>query len=598
MYDRLNKAYHITKIMSEEKMINLKIDNKDVSVPEGTTILEAARKVNIDIPTLCFLKEINEVGDCRMCITEVEGRRGFATSCIQKVEEGMVVHTNSPAVIEARRTILDLILSNHHRDCLTCIRNGNCELQSLAQKLNMTDIRYDGVKNEYEIDELSPSIVRDFNKCILCRRCVATCKKVQKIGAIDTTQRGFSSCISTVGNNSLNDVNCTFCGQCIENCPTGALHEKESIEEVWKKIKDPDTYVVVQTAPAVRVALGEEFGMPIGTNVTGKMVNALKCLGFDKVFDTNTGADFTIMEEGTEFVKRFKENDNLPMITSCSPGWVKYIEMNYPENLKHLSSCKSPHEMFGALIKTYYAEKENIDPAKIYVVSVMPCIAKKFERQREEMKENGLYDVDAVLTTRELARMIKSANIEFTELEDEAFDDPMGEATGAGAIFGVTGGVMEAALRSVSEILTGKELEKIDFEEVRGQTGIKRATIKIGDNEIKVVVAHGLGNAQTIMEEIKQGKADYQFVEIMACPGGCIMGGGQPIKSSKTRMTVDVRKKRADAMYTIDEKSKIRKSHENPVLQKIYKDYLGEPGGHKAHEILHTHYVEREKYRI
>ncbi len=586
------------KIMSEEKMINLKIDNKDVSVPEGTTILEAARKVNIDIPTLCFLKEINEVGDCRMCITEVEGRRGFATSCIQKVEEGMVVHTNSPAVIEARRTILDLILSNHHRDCLTCVRNGNCELQSLAQKLNMTDIRYDGVKNEYEIDELSPSIVRDFNKCILCRRCVATCKKVQKIGAIDTTQRGFSSCISTVGNNSLNDVNCTFCGQCIENCPTGALHEKESIEEVWKKLKDPDTYVVVQTAPAVRVALGEEFGMPIGTNVTGKMVNALKCLGFDKVFDTNTGADFTIMEEGTEFVKRFKENDNLPMITSCSPGWVKYIEMNYPENLKHLSSCKSPHEMFGALIKTYYAEKENIDPDKIYVVSVMPCIAKKFERQREEMKENGLYDVDAVLTTRELARMIKSANIEFTELEDEAFDDPMGEATGAGAIFGVTGGVMEAALRSVSEILTGKELEKIDFEEVRGQTGIKRATIKIGDNEIKVVVAHGLGNAQTIMEEIKQGKADYQFVEIMACPGGCIMGGGQPIKSSKTRMTVDVRKKRADAMYTIDEKSKIRKSHENPVLQKIYQDYLGEPGGHKAHEILHTHYTEREKYRI
>ncbi len=584
--------------MSEEKMINLKIDNKDVSVPEGTTILEAARKVNIDIPTLCFLKEINEVGDCRMCITEVESRRGFATSCIQKVEEGMVVHTNSPAVIEARRTILDLILSNHHRDCLTCVRNGNCELQSLAQKLNMTDIRYDGVKNEYEIDELSPSIVRDFNKCILCRRCVATCKKVQKIGAIDTTQRGFSSCISTVGNNSLNDVNCTFCGQCIENCPTGALHEKESIEEVWKKLKDPDTYVVVQTAPAVRVALGEEFGMPIGTNVTGKMVNALKCLGFDKVFDTNTGADFTIMEEGTEFVKRFKENDNLPMITSCSPGWVKYIEMNYPENLKHLSSCKSPHEMFGALIKTYYAEKENIDPAKIYVVSVMPCIAKKFERQRDEMKENGLYDVDAVLTTRELARMIKSANIEFTELEDEAFDDPMGEATGAGAIFGVTGGVMEAALRSVSEILTGKELEKINFEEVRGQTGIKRATIKIGDNEIKVVVAHGLGNAQTIMEEIKQGKADYQFVEIMACPGGCIMGGGQPIKSSKTRMTVDVRKKRADAMYTIDEKSKIRKSHENPVLQKIYKDYLGEPGGHKAHEILHTHYTEREKYRI
>ncbi len=579
-------------------MVNLVIDNKQVTVPEGTTVLEAARKVNIDIPTLCFLKEINEVGDCRMCIVEIEGRRGFCASCIQKVEEGMVVHTNSPAVISARRTILDLILSNHHRDCLTCVRNGNCELQALAEKLNITDVRYDGVKNEYEIDDKSPSIVRDFNKCILCRRCVATCNKVQNIGAISACQRGFASCVSTVGNESLNDVNCTFCGQCIESCPTGALHEKYSINEVWEKLRDENAYVVVQTAPAVRVALGEEFGMEIGTNVTGKMVTALKNLGFDKVFDTNTGADFTIMEEGTEFIKRLKEKDNLPMITSCSPGWVKFIEANYPENLPHLSSCKSPHEMFGALIKTYYAAKNKINPEKIYVVSVMPCIAKKYERQREEMKENGLYDVDCVITTRELARMIKQANIDFTNLEDSSFDDPMGEATGAGAIFGVTGGVMEAALRSVSEILTGKELEKIDFKEVRGQKGIRKATIEIGKDEIKVVVATGLSNAREIMEEIKQGKADYQFVEIMACPGGCIMGGGQPIKSSKIRATVNVQKKRADAMYTIDEKSKIRKSHENPVLKKIYKEYLGEPGGHLAHEILHTHYEAKPKYRI
>lgn len=510
----------------------------------------------------------------------------------------MVVHTHSPAVIEARKMILDLILSNHHRDCLTCTRNGNCELQALAVKFNVQSVRYEGAKNEHKIDDSSPSIVRDFNKCILCRRCVSACKKVQKVGAIDAVNRGFTSCISTVGDHSLNDVNCTFCGQCIQACPTGALHEKDSTELVWEKLRDPESYVIVQTAPAVRVALGEEFGMPIGTNVTGKMVAALQRLGFDKVFDTNTGADFTIMEEGTELIKRLQENDHLPMITSCSPGWVRYIEMNYPENLPHLSSCKSPHEMFGALLKTYYASKQKINPEKIFVVSVMPCIAKKFERQREEMKDNGLYDVDAVLTTRELARMIKQANIEFVELEDEVFDDPMGEATGAAAIFGVTGGVAEAALRSVSEIMTGKPLEKIEFEEVRGQQGIKRTTIKIGDQEVKAVVASGLGNAQTIMEEIKSGKADYQFVEIMACPGGCIMGGGQPIKSSKIRETVNVAKKRSEAMYSIDERSTIRLSHKNPVLQKIYQEFLGEPGGHLAHELLHTHYEKREKYRI
>ncbi len=582
----------------ENNLINLTIDNQPVSVPKGTTILEAARKAGIDIPTLCFLKEINEVGDCRICLVEVEGRRGFATSCIQKAEEGMVVHTNTPSVIEARRVVLDLIISNHKVDCLTCTRSGNCELQALAKQFNMTQIQFSGEQIEHEIDDKSPSIVRDFSKCVLCRRCVATCKKVQEVGAIDTINRGFESCIATVENKSLNDVNCTFCGQCIQNCPTGALHEKESINEVFLKLKDPNTYVVAQTAPAVRAALGEEFGMKIGTNVTGKMVAGLRRLGFDKVFDTNTGADFTIMEEANELIERLQNGGTLPMITSCSPGWVKYIEMNYPDQLSHLSSCKSPHEMFGALIKTYYAQKEGIDPSKLYVVSVMPCIAKKFERQRTEMQNNGMYDVDAVITTRELAKMIKQANIDFINLEDSQFDDPMGEATGAAAIFGTTGGVMEAALRTAQDTLTGKDLKEIDFKEVRGGKGIKKATVNIAGKEIKVVAASGLANAQKIMNEIKDGKADYQFVEIMACPGGCVMGGGQPIKTAKERMDYDVRKLRASCLYSIDEKSTLRKSHENPVVKKIYKDFLEKPGSHKAHDLLHTEYQKREKYNI
>ena len=582
----------------EKEMVNLTIDNQKVTVPKGTTILEAAKTAGIDIPTLCFLKDINEVGDCRMCIVEVEGRRGFATSCIQTVEEGMVVHTHTPNVLEARHVILDLIISNHAKDCLTCTRSGNCELQALATKFNVLNIEFEGERTEHKIDDLSPSIVRDFNKCILCRRCVAACKNVQKIGAIDCINRGFESCISTVGDHSLNDVNCTFCGQCIEACPTGALHEKETINDVWVKLKDPDTTVIVQTAPAVRVALGEEFGMPIGTNVVGKMVTALKRLGFDKVFDTNTGADLTIMEEANEFIERFTKNDNLPMITSCSPGWVKYIEMNYPELLPHLSSCKSPHEMFGAILKTYYANREGLDPEKIYVVSVMPCIAKKFERQRPEMMEDNLYDVDNVITTRELARMIKQANIEFEKLEDSNFDSPMGEASGAGAIFGTTGGVMEAALRTAQDTLTGEDLPKIDFEQVRGGDGIKRATINIAGKDINVVAASGLANAKTILEEIKSGKANYQFVEIMACPGGCIMGGGQPIKSSKVRAEVDVRKLRADALYTIDERSIVRKSHENPFMKKLYKDFLEKPGSEIAERLLHTTYTKREKYNI
>lgn len=574
----------------EKELINITIDNQKISVPKGTTILQAAKEAGIDIPTLCFLKEINEIGDCRMCIVQVEGKRGFATSCIQKVEEGMVIKTHTPEIIEARHVMLDLIISNHDKDCLTCTRMGNCELQALAAKFNIQSIEFKGERKEAPIDNLSPAIVKDPNKCVLCRRCVAVCKNIQKVGAIDCGNRGFESNISTSYNKSLKDTNCVYCGQCIQACPTSALREKENIDEVWAKLKDPDIHVVVQTAPAVRVALGEEFEMPIGTNVTGKMVTALKRLGFNKVFDTNTSADFTIMEEANEFIERFKENNNIPMITSCCPGWVRYIELNYPELVPHLSSCKSPHEMLGSLIKTYYAKKENIEPEKIYVVSVMPCIAKKYERQRKELSNNGLFDVDCVITTRELARMIKYANIRFNNLEDSEFDSPLGTSTGAAAIFGTTGGVMEAALRTAQDILTGKDLDKIDFEQVRGEKGIKKATVNINGKDIKVVAASGLGNAQKIMEEIKSGEADYQFVEIMACPGGCIMGGGQPIKSSKTRAEIDIRKLRADALYSIDEKSQIRKSHENPVLKKVYEEFLDSPGSYRAEKLLHTTY--------
>ena len=582
----------------EEEIINFKIDGIEAKAKKGTTILEAARQNGIDIPTLCFLKDINEVGDCRMCIVEVEGRKGFATSCIQKVEEGMVVKTHSPEVLEARKAILELILSNHHKDCLTCTRSGNCELQNLCIQFNIQKINYEGEMTEHKIDDKSPAIERDFNKCILCRRCVATCKNVQEIGAIDCINRGFNSCISTTYDCSLNDVDCTFCGQCIESCPTGALREKEYIDDVWKKLKDDESYVVVQTAPAVRVALGEEFAMPIGTNVKGKMVTALKYLGFNKVFDTNTGADLTIMEEANEFIERLTKGGTLPMITSCSPGWVRFAEKNYPDLLDHLSSCKSPHQMFGAIIKSYFAKKYNIEPSKIVTVSIMPCIAKKYEASREEMEVDTLRDVDYVLTTRELARMIRQANINFNALEDGDFDIPMGDASGAGAIFGTTGGVMEAAIRTAVDTLEGKSLEKVEYEAVRGEKEIKEATLQIAGKEIKIAVASGLANARKIMEQIKQGKCEYQFVEIMACPGGCVMGGGQPIKNSRTRAAVDVRKLRADALYDIDEKSVIRKSHENPVMQELYKEFLKEPGSEIAHKYLHTHYTKKEKYNI
>ncbi len=580
----------------EENLVTLTIDGIEVKTTKGKTILEAARSAGIEIPTLCFLKGVNEVGDCRMCIVEVEGRRGFTTSCITKVEDGMVVHTNTLDVIEARQVTLDLILSNHPKDCLTCTRSGNCELQALTEKLNVRDIEFTGEMSKHEIDDKSPAIVRDFNKCVLCRRCVATCKNVQEIGAIDSVNRGFDACISTTYDCSLNDVDCTFCGQCVEACPTGALHEKEYIKDVWKKIKDKDTFVVVQTAPAVRVAIGEEFGMPIGTNAKGKMVTALKRLGFDKVFDTNTGADLTIMEESNEFVERVQNGGKLPMITSCSPGWVRFAEKNYGDLLDHLSSCKSPHQMFGAIIKSYFAEKYGIEREKICTVSIMPCIAKKYECSRPEMEVDGVRDVDYVLTTRELARMIKEANINFVDLEDGEFDMPMGEASGAGAIFGTTGGVMEAAIRTAVDTLENKSVDKIEYHEVRGEKGIKEATLNVAGKEIKIAVASGLANARKIMNQIKEGKSPYHFVEIMACPGGCVMGGGQPIKSSKIRATVDVRKLRADSIYDIDEKSVIRKSHENPVMIELYKEFLEKPGSHKAHKYLHTEYSKKPKY--
>lgn len=577
-------------------MVNITIDTRKIQVPKSYTVLEAARFANIAIPTLCFLKDINEIGACRMCVVEIKGARALQAACVYPVSEGLEIYTQTPAVREARKVTLELILSNHDRKCLTCVRSRNCELQKLAEELNIKDIRFEGEMHKHRIDDLSPSIVRDPNKCILCRRCVNMCKNIQNVAVIDTNERGFKTIVGSAFNKSLGEVPCINCGQCITVCPVGALREKDDTDKVWAALANQDLHVVVQTAPAIRVALGEEFGMDIGTRVTSNMIASLRRLGFKKVFDTDTAADLTIMEEGTELLNRIKNGGKLPLITSCSPGWIKFCEHNYPEFLENLSSCKSPHEMFGAVLKSYYAEKEGIDPSKVFVVSVMPCTAKKFEAQRPELSSTGYPDVDVVLTTRELARMIREAGIDFTELPERHFDDPMGEASGAGVIFGATGGVMEAALRTVAEILEGKPLDNIEYEAVRGVDGIKEAVVEAGGLKIRAAVAHGTGNARKLLDRIKNGEADYHFIEVMACPGGCVNGGGQPIQPSQVRSWIDLRKERAKAIYEEDRSLPIRKSHENPRVKKLYDEYFEHPGSHKAHELLHTHYHPRENY--
>jgi NADP-reducing hydrogenase subunit HndD len=575
--------------------VNIKINGQELSVPRNFTVLQAARHANIDIPTLCYLKDVSQTGSCRMCVCEVSNARALQAACLYPVSEGLEIKTNTKRVRDSRRATLELILSAHDRKCLTCVRNRNCELQKLSEELGITEIPFEGAHNGHEVDNLSPSIVRDNNKCILCRRCVNACKNIQSVAVIEAANRGFDTKITCAFDKSLSEVACVNCGQCIAVCPVGALYEKNNIEDVWTAINDPDKYVIVQTAPAVRAALGEEFGFPMGTPVTGKMAAALRRMGFDNVFDTNTAADLTIMEEGTELLERIKNGGVLPMITSCSPGWIKFCEHYYPEFIPNLSSCKSPHEMYGALLKSYYAEKMNIDPAKMVVVSVMPCTAKKFEAQREELGTK-YPDVDYVLTTRELATMIKQSGLNFAALPDEGFDSPFDVDTGAGVIFGATGGVMEAALRTVAETLNGKPLDKLDFEDVRGIQGIKEASLNLGGMDVKVAIASGLGNARKLLDKIKAGEANYHFIEVMACPGGCVNGGGQPIVSAKDRMEKDIRLERAKALYEEDKKATVRQSHRNADIEKLYKEYFGKPGSQKAHKLLHTHYVERAKY--
>lgn len=575
-------------------MINLVINGEKVEVEKGTSILDAAKKINIDIPTLCHMYMGNDntrncKGTCRVCVVEQEGKGKLIPSCSVAASEGMVIKTHSPRVINTRRTIVELLLSDHPQDCLKCEKNGNCELQKLAGDLGVDRNRYKGEISEYGIDDSSKVIVRDMDKCILCRRCVTMCNDVQKVNALTPVDRGFDSVISTFFKKPLKDSECTYCGQCIAVCPTGALREARDYDKLWSVLDNKDKFVVVQTAPAVRVALGEEFGLEVGASVTSKMVGALKKLGFDAVYDTNFAADLTIMEEATELVERLKKGENLPLITSCCSAWVNFIEKKYPEYLNHLSSCKSPQQMFGAMAKTYLAKKLNKDPKDIVVVSIMPCVAKKHEARKEEMGRDGIQDVDIVITTREFSTMLKEAGLDLRKMKDAEFDNPLGQSSGAGTIFGTTGGVTEAALRTAFEWVNGKTLENVEFKEVRGFTGIRETTVKLDGKDVNVAVANSLGNAKIIMDQIAEGKSKYKFVEIMACPGGCINGGGQPFIKAHTEMI----KKRMEGIYSEDSNKTIRKAHENPMIKQAYDEFLEKPNSNKAHELLHTHYTAK-----
>jgi NADH-quinone oxidoreductase subunit G/NADP-reducing hydrogenase subunit HndD len=572
-------------------MMTLTIDKMQVAAEPGATILDAARQAGVKIPTLCYLKDINVIGACRICMVEVQGARTFMAACVTPAAEGMIVRTNTPAVIKARRTILELILSDHPMECLTCMRNQNCELQKLAEEFGIKEIRFEGAKTEYGLDNSSPAILRDPRKCVLCRRCVSVCSEIQTVKALTPEQRGFNTLIAPAFNERLANMECVQCGQCSLVCPTAAIQEVDDTEKVWAALADPKKHVVVQTAPATRVQVGETIGADPGSIVTGQMVAGLRRLGFDKVFDTDFTADLTILEEGNELLQRVKNGGTLPMITSCSPGWIKFAEHFYPDLLPHLSTCKSPQQMFGALAKSYYAEKAGIKPEDMFVVSIMPCTAKKFECARPEMYSSGFKDVDVVLTSRELGRMFKQAGLDMANLPTEEYDAPLGISTGAGEIFGASGGVMEAALRTVYEVVTGQTLSSIDFVDCRGLTGVKEATVQVGDLPVKIAITNGLGNARKVLDKIRAGTADYHFIEIMCCPGGCIGGGGSPIPTN-----TDIRLKRIDAVYAEDKGMALRKSHENPAVGELYIEFLEKPLGHKSHELLHTHYKPRELY--